>query len=255
MSRHISQVRPKNEQGAFPYSPQRDLANIYLPLYREVITGMDEKFWDDHWRYEFEQAGVTEGDLGKTVMLFSESLARFIRDPSIDSPHTAFTVTGFMDTPRVAREFLFSRLGSVVTGGFFVGIRDVTLGGVTSPVQGQMVEAVAEARATARAMCQDDLIEAGRAVANTMSGHPAEPQETKGTEADHLYAELEETKKTLRQSQEQVHRQMTDIAELEGRLNFLRPVRDIAAELPGLRYWKRVCTVARLAWQAYKSFK
>lgn len=256
MPRHIAQVRPKHEQGAFPYAPQRDLANIYLPLFRETVTGMDEQFWDDHWRYEFEQAGITENDLGETVRLFSESLAQFIRNPEVDSPHKAFELTGFLDTPRQAREFLFSRLGAVVTGGFFVGIRDVTLGGVPSPVQGQMVDAVAESRAVARDMATDvDMIAAGRKVAHVVSGHPDTPQTEKATDVDYLQVELEETKRTLQQSHTRTQQQMEKIAELEGRLNFLRPVRDIAAELPGLRYWKRVSTVVRLAWQAYKSFK
>ena len=93
-SRSIHQYRPKNDQGSMPYSPQRDLANIYTPMLKEVFLGMDEKHWSPHFKDLFEKYGVTQDDLGEAVNVFVEAHLLFTRDRKVANPADAFKKAG-----------------------------------------------------------------------------------------------------------------------------------------------------------------
>jgi len=241
MSRHVGQIRPKNNPDGFPYSPQRDLANIYLPMMREVMLGLDKEHWSDARKTAFERDGVTEEMLGKAAMLFAHAHSLFIREPGITSPEDAFIQAGFMELPEVVRTAMFSRLGEVVTGGFFVGLRDITIQGLNSPVQTEMA----------------DMLAAARGFAHRMSGHKVTDLMAAAMEKDFLSAERQQIAATLKQSQALVETQILKIAGLEAEVLPLRwlsaDIRKHIVDLNRHSGCARLVATIKLAWRVYKS--
>lgn len=191
--RSINQIRPKGESGAMPYSPQRDLANIYTPMLREVFQGLDQQHWAPHLRELFERYGVVEDDLGEAVTVFVAAHQSFIRDRKIDNPHTAFKAAGIDRLKPAVRIALFSRLGEVVMGGFFVAIRDITLQGQHTPGHDDFTA----------------MIAAGREMARELSGHHYHEMDITTEQA---LADSEELGRILKQTQELVEHKTRELA-------------------------------------------
>lgn len=203
----LNQIRPKGEPDAPPYAPQRDLANIYLPMLREVFTSLDQANWPPYFQQMFAQDGVTEEQLGQTVTVMVEAHRLFIRDRTVNSPIEAFVAAGINDLPPAARHALFSRIGEVVAGGFFMALRDVTMQGQLSPVHSSMA----------------DMIAAGRELSARLSG---DLRVYEVTEIERMRASEEETARAMTQSLQQVaamQHKLTAAAEdkiaLQDRLN------------------------------------
>lgn len=146
MTRQVSQIRPKGDPSAAPYAPQRDLANIFLPMMRETFASLDAENWNDFFRELFVARGITEDGLGTIVPKFAEAYRLFIRDREVDSPAEAFARAGVTEEDDVIKYALFCRLGEVVTGGFFVALRDVTMQGHESPCATDMASMLAAGR-------------------------------------------------------------------------------------------------------------
>lgn len=146
MTRQVNQFRPKGDPTASPYAPQRDLANIFLPMLRETFASLDAANWNDFFKELFESRGITEEDLGKIVPKFAEAYRLFIRDRTVDSPMKAFEQAGLTDEADPVKYALFCRLGEVVTGGFFIALRDVTMQGHESPCASDMASMLAAGR-------------------------------------------------------------------------------------------------------------
>lgn len=146
MTRQVNQFRPKGDPTASPYAPQRDLANIFLPMLRETFASLDAANWNDFFKELFAAKGVTEEDLGKIVPKFAEAYRLFIRDRAVDSPMKAFEQAGITDADDTVKYALFCRLGEVVTGGFFIALRDVTMQGHESPCAADMASMLAAGR-------------------------------------------------------------------------------------------------------------
>ena len=183
--RHVNQVRPKGDPEAFPYSPQRDLANIYLPMLVEAVSGLDPENMPAEYCTWMETEGITLDVLSEAVKLLVETHQQFIRNRDIKTPADAFAVTGFLDLPWAVKGILFSRIGEVLIGGFFVGVRDVTLSGYSSPTQADMAE----------------LIAAGRELSRVLSGHAPHRPEAAMQMMETAIADHEETKRVLAQAQ------------------------------------------------------
>ena len=146
MQRQVNQFRPKGDPAAAPYAPQRDLANIFLPMLRETFTSLDAANWNDFFKKLFEAEGITEDDIGQIVPKFAEAYRLFIRDRTVDTPMAAFERAGITEAHDTVKYALFCRLGEVVTGGFFIALRDVTMQGHESPCAADMALMLAAGR-------------------------------------------------------------------------------------------------------------
>jgi hypothetical protein len=202
-ARSVNQYRPKGDSGAMPYSPQRDLANIYTPMMKEVFQGLDEEHWAPHLEDMLSKYGVTEDDMGEAVNVFVRAHQSFIRDRAITSPHDAFKRAGVDRLKPAVRIALFSRLGEVVMGGFFVAIRDVTHQGQISPGHDDFVS----------------MLAAGRQMAEELSGHHHSDQDISLQEA---IANAEELERILKQVQEQREEGAKQLATVTGQLSDVR---------------------------------
>ena len=143
-------IRPQNQPDAMPYSPQRDLANIYLPAMRETAAGLDRVNWEEYFSGWAEACGITDEQLGEGIRLFAEAHRLFVGDATIKNARDALRRVGFFDLPTPVRMLIFERFGEVITGGFFVAIRDVTRAGDVSPQLNELADFVAVARQAAR---------------------------------------------------------------------------------------------------------
>lgn len=234
--RSIHQYRPRGEAGAMPYSPQRDLANIYTPMLKEVFAGLDEPNWSPAIKEILSRYKITEAQLGEAVTVFVEAHRAFIRDRTVDSPATAFESAGIMRLPPAVRLVLFSRIGEVLMGGFFVALRDVT-------VQGQLTPG------------HDDLtamIAAGRAVSARLSGH--HPKVLHDA-LDKAQADAQEVHRTLAQSQamvDELRRQILDnskqLADQQSEIKKLRNYENSMIAYTERSWGGRLITAIRLGW-------
>ena len=176
MMRSVNQFRPKGDPNAAPYSPQRDLANIYLPMLREVFSGLDEANWSPYFRRLMERDGIQEIQMQHAVTVFVEAHRLFVRDREVTCPADAFERAGIHTLPEGVLYALFSRMGEVLAAGFFVALRDVTMQGQISPEHAGMAE----------------MIAAGRQLSDRLSG----------TLKEYAVSELE----TVRASEEEIRR-------------------------------------------------
>lgn len=157
MTRSIYQYRPPKEPGALPYSPQRDLAHIYMPMLKEAFCSLDEEHWSDEWKALCDREGVTQDDFSIAVEVFAEAHRLFIRERTVTCPGEAFLQAGLERMHPTARLLLFARLGEVIMGGWFIAIRDVTLQGQVTPAQYDFLEMITAGRELAAKLANRDL--------------------------------------------------------------------------------------------------
>ena len=148
-------LRPKGQPDAQGYSPHRDLAYVYPAMMREAFATLDEACWTDEFREQMRKSGIREDDLAEGVGKFVEALNLFIREPDIKTPADAFRSTGFDVMDSYVKNVLWTRFGEVLTGGWFVAVRDVTLRGSMSDAADVMA----------------DMLTAGRIVAMGLTEH------------------------------------------------------------------------------------
>lgn len=146
-NRHVLQFRPRGDSEAMPYSPQRDLAAIYGPAMREAILGLDQVNWRPFFREWMEVGGgITQEQLAAGVHRFMEAHQLFTGDPSVKEVADAFERTGFSQVSPVVQAAIYFRLGEVITAGFLIALRDVTLQGELPPPGTEILRMVAAGR-------------------------------------------------------------------------------------------------------------
>ena len=142
-------MRPQGQPDAPGYSPHRDLAYVYPELMRTAFVLLDECNWTPEFCERMQELGITENDLAEGVEAFVKALDSFIRDPGIASPADAFRGAGFAAIKVDVQRVLFEKFGEVLTGGWFVAVRDVTLRGKLSDAATQMSAMLAAGTLTA----------------------------------------------------------------------------------------------------------
>ena len=240
MTRSIHQYRPKGDPSAAPYSPQRDLANIYTPFLREVFQGLDEKNWSPFLREWFERDGVTEEDLGKAVTVFVNAHLAFTRDREVDSPWDAFERAGVNDLKPSVRAAIFERIGECIMGGWFIAVRDVTMQAHETPGHTDFVQ----------------MLAAGRELAHRLSGHTYQDRDTELEEAQ---ADAEETKRVLGQAHAAVEEAQRERFQAESVRDAAKKIEaELTAPLEraaGRNWFTRIFSVLTIAWKVYWRMK
>lgn len=234
-NRSVLNIRPDNAPGAMPYSPQRDLVNIFSPMLREVFEGLDAVKWEAYFKGWLEAEGVTEDQFSEGIKCFVEAMRLFIRDREVDHPYKAFEKAGFYQLPNPIRVLLFERIGEVITGGFFVAIRDVTTQGMPSPAQADMCA----------------MIAAGRAMAATLSTHrPRQRSQVEHLEfeIERLNAEVQETARANEQMNREYDRVVREKADMADKLHKQGLQTAVANRLLGESFPSRFFTCLSMLW-------
>ena len=200
--RHIYQFKPKQNPDGLVYVPQRDIAKIYNPMLREVFASLDEKNWSPDFKTLFKKNNVTQDDLAQATSVFLEAHRLFIRDRSVNSAVEAFVAAGVDRVNKMAIFALFSALGQVIAGGFFIALRDITTQGQLSSGHVEFVE----------------MLGAGEAVFERLSGAKFKPLTV---EKHVLAADVQEHKRVIAQLQDSLKKvevEMVDMLQEQKRL-------------------------------------
>ena len=109
------------------YAPSRDIAHNFLPVVMAVGELLEqERVPSVEWMVA--EGHATEEEVGRAAQAF----IHFIRS-SLDNPEESYEDclerSGFLDVPEPARQIYLAALGTVMSGWFFRGVREATLGG------------------------------------------------------------------------------------------------------------------------------
>lgn len=135
------QLRPKAGEGVHnvAYAPARDIAY----LYPNVVQAMENMLYQQKFpvlKTWLQSEGVTEEELAKTVEAYCLFLNLAHKEPE-ETVEMCLERSGFTGMPAPAQVALMFYLGSIMTGTFFKGIRDITpLGGDTTFEVHQLVK-------------------------------------------------------------------------------------------------------------------
>jgi hypothetical protein len=188
--RGIRNIRLKsNDPG---YAPHRDLAYVYPAMMREAFFALDEVNWSTELKARLHSDNITEADLSVAVGQFTDALNMFIRHADITTPVAAFDKTGFNAQPYVIKQTLYARFGEVLTGGWFIAVKDVTLAGRESDAACDIAAMLAAGKAVARLMMTEFPTTLYAAVVN---------EEEVAAELDglrHVITQLQEENKKLK---------------------------------------------------------
>lgn len=266
--RHVSQVRPgPNSQF---YTPMRDLVNLYMPMMQELLLSLDENQLEGAFEQAARGEKPTAAQLGTAVEQLVRAIDLFVRDPSIKSPQDAYTKAGFVPESNLCVLILFAKLGMILTGGFFVALRDVTFRGETSNYDADLATMVAAGRQLHN-LLQDiplnspaavdrqladiaELAELARAQQQAIEDAKKEVRRTEQLVADKTL-ELEQR---LSQSQEAAAVQMNQLLTVnesqQARLTVAHAVLqrfklyDADCRPVRLGFWSRICIAWRVLW-------
>jgi len=146
------QMRPRegNPDRRF-YSPNRDIAYIYISMCKEALKGLDVSRWEDWFGDYLRLTKTTPEQIGEGAKRFAEAHNLFTKTDQITVPTEALRAAGFYQLPYPVQIGIFARLGFITMGTYFMGIRDVTEYNGVPPVQLQIDEMVAGGRSVAEA--------------------------------------------------------------------------------------------------------
>ena len=224
-------IRPPGQPDAQGYSPQRDLAYVYPEMMREAFFMLDEVNWTQAFRERMATLGVTEEMLGDAVGKFTAALELFIRESGIKSPADAFHQSAFDTVDQNVRDILFERFGAVLTGGWFVAVRDVTLRGAMSDAADLIIDMLTAGRAVAGVLRKD-----ANELLPVSDGVPA------ALAVGKLATEVSELNRALRQSQDSLRSALYNVGDCE------RRVREREAAYTQLSYETTDTMTAVRAW-------
>lgn len=140
--------------GGKGYSPHRDVAYIYTDMCKKALVWLREANWEDWYGDYLRHTGTAEADIGEGAKVFAKAIGLFTGSSEIDTPEAALDQAGFMKLPYPVQISIYAMLGMILTGTFFMGIRDVTVDGAFAPNQNGVDELMAIAEGTAKRYTQ-----------------------------------------------------------------------------------------------------
>jgi len=123
---HGLNIRPQGQPNAAAYNPNRDLANCVPSLIKMAIWGLQQENWEPWMRALTEVHGTTNEQLAYALTTYVRALNAMRQDPLIDSPLLAIQRSGFHDADPVAATLVLAKMQQIITGAFFVAIKDTT---------------------------------------------------------------------------------------------------------------------------------
>jgi len=147
-SRPLSRTNIVPKGGGMVYSPQRDIAYLFMPAIKEALFALDKVNWTDDMKGVVKRLRVSEEDIGKAAQCLAVAHQYFVNVKDINSADDALKRADWYGNPPGVRNLIYARLGEVLLGGFFLAVRDVS----------EMAEESAASRDIA------DLVAAGRTI-------------------------------------------------------------------------------------------
>jgi hypothetical protein len=127
------QARPKGTNDPF-YAPHRDVAYLFPHLCAAAMRGLDAGNWEPWYKDWLDHHGLTEDDLGDGAA----KLARFTNCAAAFAEHQmapqVLEYVGYFDLPKPVQFVIYAKLGQMLMGAYFRGIREVTHEGEAPPL-------------------------------------------------------------------------------------------------------------------------
>lgn len=110
------------------YNPSRDVAHNFSFVVEEVAKRLEnEGIWPELRDY-LKSKGVTQEDLGKACEGFMLFVASAVENPK-ETMGACLRRSGYLDAPEPAQIAYMAMIGSVMSGIYWVGCREATVGG------------------------------------------------------------------------------------------------------------------------------
>ena len=219
--RAIAQIRPKGTDGPL-YSPQRDLAYIFGPALGEALAFLSPNVLDNYHRDLMEQRGMTVEGLCEAISAFMQAIDMFTGEPKgirYATPQAALEAAGFYKAQPLAQMFVYEKLGAVLTGGFFVAVRDVTPYYDAPPPEVGMANMLAAGRELCRQMSGRDGVllvpEAEQLLAQVVQMRKS--ADLRNEELKHLRLSYADMRKNCTQALDAQKRTLAELAAWQGR--------------------------------------
>lgn len=103
-------------------SPARDVAFFWPQLVQLAGDGLVQGHIEPWLRDYLDQHGVDESQLAATLYCYTRFCELAVH-PDYDHPRKALAASGFFDCPPAAQLAVCAKLGQIVTGAFWAGIR------------------------------------------------------------------------------------------------------------------------------------
>ncbi len=110
------------------YNINRDVAHNFRPVVEEVARRLEDRHWP-FLHTVLTTHGVTEEELGKACEGFMLFVASAVEHPK-ESMGQCLRRSGYLDTSEAAQVAYMAILGTVMSGYYWVGAREATIGGV-----------------------------------------------------------------------------------------------------------------------------
>jgi hypothetical protein len=111
---------------------------------KEALRALDKENWNDDIRVLIALFGATEEDISRAVKSITDAHMMMISDVTVKTAEEALRVAGWYEHPACVRYLIYSRLGEVMLGGFFLAIRDVRMIGSVPPHAREIGDFIAE---------------------------------------------------------------------------------------------------------------
>jgi hypothetical protein len=109
------------------YNPNRDVAHNFPAIVKEVAGRLEDERWEAVTKYMKEQ-GANMDDLGAACEAFVNFVHGAVDEPNEKMGEVLHRV-GWFKLPEAAQVAYMAYLGTVMSGVFFVGAREATIGG------------------------------------------------------------------------------------------------------------------------------
>ena len=109
------------------YSANRDVAHCFAPVVKEVAARLEDNRWPAVGQY-LTDLGVSDAALGEACVAFVYFVRSAVDYPK-ESMADALARCGWYKLPEAAQVAYMAYLGTVVSGIFFHGVREVTING------------------------------------------------------------------------------------------------------------------------------
>lgn len=107
------------------YSPSRDIAYSYRTALGAAFEGLEEDKADPFTARFLRDHGVTEDQIGDAAVALARYYNIAAGDPELRNPFDALKKCGFLDLPSAVQLAVMARVGQVMTGMAFMGVREV----------------------------------------------------------------------------------------------------------------------------------
>lgn len=143
----------RSQQDSRMHAPERDIAYLFPKLCQAALKPFDDPTSLPGWLSTYLSSNhVTQAEIGEAAVRLATAFNYFTNDPTVKTAVDALQKARFLECRPPVQLIIYSRIGEMCLGSFFVGIRDVTQDGSLPPGHATFQQILEDARETARVL-------------------------------------------------------------------------------------------------------